>query len=274
VVGDVRRRPAGLVQLDALVWRTLGWPGSRAAAIYAGMDQPSPHRLSADATLLADISEAEPALGVQVGELVVRRTPTLPNRGATLDAEPGETEVHETGAAAQQIADLRTAAMLIAVEPPDLIVDDVAARRDRAVATGHTGGDQPVVHRLGCNSELDRQSRDRLVVIDVRPHQRRHVRSANRSRHHPQHPTYASRRCAPNRARPSPPEPHQATRAQPTATFPRAGLTAVTESSQQCTPTTEISAVVPGQTWCQSEREAVRDPSAFRTASRSTCRPA
>ena len=159
----------------------LGWPRGRAAAIYAGMDQPSPHRLGADAALLADISEAEPALGVQVGELGVRRTPSLSNRGATLDAEPGETEVHETGAAAQQIADLGTAAMLIAVEPADLIVVDVAAGRDRAGATGHTGGDQPVVHRLGCNSELDRQSRDRLVVIDVRPHKRRHVRSANRS---------------------------------------------------------------------------------------------
>jgi hypothetical protein len=45
----------------------------------------------------------------------------------TVDAEEGETEVHEAGAAAQQIADLGTAAMLIAVEPPDLIVVDVAA---------------------------------------------------------------------------------------------------------------------------------------------------
>jgi hypothetical protein len=60
----------------------------------------------------------------------------------TVDAEAGETEVHETGAAAQQIADLGTAAMLIAVEPLDLIVVvvvDVAARRDRAGATGHPG---------------------------------------------------------------------------------------------------------------------------------------
>jgi hypothetical protein len=69
--------------------------------------------------------------------------------------------------------------MLIAVEPADLIVVDVAAGRDRVGAAGHTGGDQPVVHRLGRNSELDRQRRDRLVVIDVRPHKRRHVRSAN-----------------------------------------------------------------------------------------------
>jgi hypothetical protein len=45
----------------------------------------------------------------------------------TVDAEAGETEVHGAGAAAQQIADLGTAAMLIAVEPPDLIVVDVAA---------------------------------------------------------------------------------------------------------------------------------------------------
>ncbi len=41
--------------------------------------------------------------------------------------------------------------------------------RDRVGAAGHTGGDQPVVHRLGRNSELDRQSWDRLVVIDVCP---------------------------------------------------------------------------------------------------------
>jgi hypothetical protein len=149
------------------------------------MDQPSPHRLSADTVRLADVSEAEPALWVHVGELGVRRTPTLRNRGATLDAEAGETEVHETGAAAQQFADLGTAAMLIAVEPADLIVVDVAAGRDRVGATGHIGGNEPVVHRLGRNTELDRQGRDRLVAIDVRPHERRHVRSANRSRHHP-----------------------------------------------------------------------------------------
>jgi hypothetical protein len=98
-----------------------------------------------------------------VGELGVRRTPTLSHRGAPLDAEPGETEVHETGAAAQQTADLGTAAMLIAVGPADLIVVDVAAPRDRVGATGHTGGDQPVVHRLGRNTERGRQSRDRLV---------------------------------------------------------------------------------------------------------------
>jgi hypothetical protein len=48
-------------------------------------------------------------------------------------------ELGETGAAAQQSADLGTAAMLIALQPPDLIVVDVAARRDRAGATGHTG---------------------------------------------------------------------------------------------------------------------------------------
>jgi hypothetical protein len=86
--------------------------------------------------LLADVSEAEPALGVQVGELGVRGTPTLSNRGATVDAEAGETEVHETGAAAQQIADLDTAAMLIAIEPADLIVVDVAAGRDRVGRRG------------------------------------------------------------------------------------------------------------------------------------------
>ena len=89
-----------------------------------------------DAVRLADVSEAEPALDVQAGELGVRRTPTLRNRRATLDAEPGETEVHEIGAAAQQFADLGTAAMLIAVEPADLIVVDVAAGRDRFGATG------------------------------------------------------------------------------------------------------------------------------------------
>jgi hypothetical protein len=37
----------------------------------------------------------------EVGELRIRRTPTLPNGGATLDPEAGETEVHETGAAPQ-----------------------------------------------------------------------------------------------------------------------------------------------------------------------------
>jgi hypothetical protein len=74
-----------------------------------------------DGTGAAPRSQAEPALCVQVGELGVRRTPTLSHRGAPLDAEPGETEVHETGAAAQQTADLGTAAMLIAVGPADLI---------------------------------------------------------------------------------------------------------------------------------------------------------
>jgi hypothetical protein len=67
------------------------------------MDQPSPHRLRADAVRLADVSGAEPALGVQAGELGVRQTPTLRNRRATLDAEPGETEVHEIGAAASSL---------------------------------------------------------------------------------------------------------------------------------------------------------------------------
>jgi hypothetical protein len=51
------------------------------------------------------------------------------------------------------------------------------------------------VQRLGRNTELDRQSRDRLVVIDLRRHQRRHVRSANRARHHPQRSTQAPRRA-------------------------------------------------------------------------------
>jgi hypothetical protein len=100
------------------------------------MDQPSPHRLSADAVRVADVSEAEPALGVQVGELGVRGTATLRNRRATLDAVAGEPEVDEIGAAAQQFADLGTAATLIAVQPPDLIVVDVAARRHRVGATG------------------------------------------------------------------------------------------------------------------------------------------
>jgi hypothetical protein len=46
--------------------------------------------------------------------------------------------------------------------------------------------------------------------------------------------------------------------------FPKGfGLTAATDLRLQLTPTTEISAVGPGQTWCQSEREAVRDPSAL-----------
>jgi hypothetical protein len=76
------------------------------------MDQPSPHRLRADTVRLADVSEAEPALGVPVGELGVRGTPTLRNRRAPLDAEPGETEVDEIGAAAQQFVDLGTAATL------------------------------------------------------------------------------------------------------------------------------------------------------------------
>jgi hypothetical protein len=112
--------------------------------------------------------------------------------------------------------------MLIAVEPPDLIVVDVAARRHRVGATGHTGGDQPVVQRLGRNPELDRQSRDRLVVIDLRRHRRRHVRSANRARHHP-HPFHPGAWAggAPNRARPRLPEPHQP-RSRPSGrSFPR-----------------------------------------------------
>jgi len=140
-------------------------PGSRAAAIYAGVDQPSPHRLRLTSCASPMSLRLSPRSVYKVGELGVRRTPTLRNRRATLDAEPGEAEEHEIGAAAQQFADLGTAATLLAVEPPDLIVVDVAARHHRAVATGHTGGDQPVVHRLGRNTELDRQSRDRLVVI-------------------------------------------------------------------------------------------------------------
>jgi hypothetical protein len=47
-----------------------------------------------------------------------------------------------------------------------------------------------------------------------------------------------------------------------TATSPNGfGLTAATDLRLQLTPITEISAVVPGQTWCQSKREAVRNPS-------------
>jgi hypothetical protein len=128
-------------------------------------------------------------------------------------------------------------------------------------ATRHTGGDQPVVHRLAHNTELDRQSRDRLVVIDVRPHKRRHIRSANRSRHHPQLPTQAPRRPARRTVRAPPPS-----RTSPLALvrpqLPNGlGLTAATDLRLQLTPTTEISAVVPGQTWCQSEREVRRNPS-------------
>jgi hypothetical protein len=48
------------------------------------------------------------------------------------------------------------------------------------------------------------------------------------------------------------------------STSPRGrGLTAATDLRLQATRATERSAVVPGQTWCQSEREVRRNPSAL-----------
>jgi len=267
VIGDVRRRPTSLVQLDALVWGTLGRPGSRAAAVDAGVDQPSPHRLGADAVLLADVSEAEPALCVQQGELGVRRTPTPSNRGATVDAEAGETEVHETGAAAQQFADLGTAAMLIAVEPADLIVVDVAAgptalgRRGTSAATSQLctvwGATPNWTARAGIGW-LSSTYAATSVATSGLPTARGITPSFP--------PTRLGGRSG--RAVRDP-----ASRAAPASSrssdhnFPNGfGLTAATDLRQQRTPTTATSAVAPAQTWWQSEREAVRNPSRPRVA--------
>jgi hypothetical protein len=134
-------------------------------------------------------------------------------------------------------------------------------------ATGHTGGDQPVVHRLGRNSELDRQCRigwlsSTYAVTSVATST---ARGITPSFHAPRRPERAGR------ARPRLPSRTSPVRARPTATsfdrnFPNGfGLTAATDRRLHLTPITEISAVVPAQTRCQSEREAVRNPSALHT---------
>jgi len=183
-----------------------------------------------DAVRLADVSEAEPALDVQAGELGVRRTATLSNRGATVNAEAGETEVHETGAAAQQFADLGTAAMLIAVEPADLIVVDVAAGRDRFGATG--------AHRRRPASCAPSG-----VQLRTGP---------------PEPGSSGGHRRTPPQASPCPV--CQPLEASPPALHPGASAAGAGRLNHRDT------AVVPGQTWCQSEREAVRNPSALRTS--------
>jgi hypothetical protein len=59
------------------------------------------------------------------------------------------------------------------VQANDLLIADIGADSGRARPSRHTGGDQPVVHRLGRHPPLLRHRRNRQPLVDIQPPQSR-----------------------------------------------------------------------------------------------------
>ena len=112
-------------------------------------DEPAVHSLPTDPIAPGQIPQTQPTLTVEMGELRMSRAdPTVRRPGRVGDSPTDQTRIDQAGATAETVGDVAGRIAATRVEPDDLLIADVGAGRGWVRSSGHTGGDQPVVHRL------------------------------------------------------------------------------------------------------------------------------
>jgi hypothetical protein len=106
--GVSRGRPARPIQGDGVLAIPGDRTGARGAALDAGGDQPTMHGLPADPIAPSQIPQTLPTSPVVLSELSVGRANTAAgNTWPAGDAPALEAEIHQAGATAQALGDLR-----------------------------------------------------------------------------------------------------------------------------------------------------------------------
>src|SRR5918995_6929937 len=139
-IGDHRGRPARPIQGDRVLAVTANRTGARWAAVDDGGDQPAVHCPPTNPIAPRQIPQAQAAVPVEVSELRGRRADTVAgSRGAPGNAPTLETDIHQVGATAQPIGDLRRR-VTPRVQANDLLIADIGADSGRARPARDTRG--------------------------------------------------------------------------------------------------------------------------------------